>query len=92
MAGIQTNYPLLLRFFRQPFRMDTKELIKQCRSIRLSEEEEGKVVFKSRMKIKGKKDFDWLPGKESSSFKRSQDREVETSNTASMENRAKSKN
>lgn len=72
--------------------MDTEELIKQCRSIRLSEEEEGKVVFKSIMKIKGKIFFDWLPGKESSSFKRIQDREVETSNTASMENMARSKN
>lgn len=37
--------------------MDTEELIKRCRSIRLSEEEEGKVMFKSRMKIKGQKNL-----------------------------------
>ena len=35
--------------------MDTDELIKRCRAIRLSEEEEGKVTFRSRMKTKGVK-------------------------------------
>ncbi|KAL9408628.1 hypothetical protein AB3S75_047079 [Citrus x aurantiifolia] len=35
--------------------MDTDELIKRCRSIRLSEEEEGKVAFQGRMKTKGEK-------------------------------------
>lgn len=32
--------------------MDTDELIKRCRSIRLSKEEESKVTFKGSMKTK----------------------------------------
>ncbi|KAL9423295.1 hypothetical protein AB3S75_035396 [Citrus x aurantiifolia] len=44
--------------------MDTEELIKRCRSIRLSEEEEGKVTFKRGMKTKGEKILnDCLVGK-----------------------------
>ncbi|KAL9419678.1 hypothetical protein AB3S75_037447 [Citrus x aurantiifolia] len=35
--------------------MDTEELIKRCRAIRLSEDEERRVYFKSRMKEKGAK-------------------------------------
>ncbi|KAL9443380.1 hypothetical protein AB3S75_016688 [Citrus x aurantiifolia] len=35
--------------------MDPEELIKRCRAIRLSDEEEGRVSFKNRMKIKGEK-------------------------------------
>lgn len=35
--------------------MDTEELIKKCRAIRLTEEAEGRVIFKSKMKTKGEK-------------------------------------
>lgn len=35
--------------------MDLEELIKRCRAIRLSDEEEGRVSFKNRTKIKGEK-------------------------------------
>ena len=33
--------------------MDPEELIKRCRAIKLSEEEEGRVAFKSKMKARG---------------------------------------
>lgn len=35
--------------------MDLEELIKRCRAIRLSDEEEGRVSLKNRMKINGEK-------------------------------------
>ena len=35
--------------------MDTEELIRKCRAIRLTEEAEGRVLFKSKMKKKGEK-------------------------------------
>lgn len=35
--------------------METEELIKRCIVIRLSEKEKGRVTFKSKMKVKGKK-------------------------------------
>lgn len=35
--------------------MDPEKLIRRCRAIRLSDEEEGRVSFKSKMKAKGEK-------------------------------------
>ena len=35
--------------------MDTEELIRKCRAIRLTEEAEGRVLFKSKMKTKQEK-------------------------------------
>ncbi|KAL9443825.1 hypothetical protein AB3S75_017078 [Citrus x aurantiifolia] len=35
--------------------MDPEELIRRCRAIRLSEEEGGRVSFKTKMKAKGEK-------------------------------------
>lgn len=67
--------------------MDTAELIMQCRSIQLNEEDERQVAFKCGTKTKGK-NIEWLPGGESSSLKRSKDRKIEGSNTASMENKS----
>ena len=36
-------------------RMDPEELIRRCRAIKLSDEEEGRVSFKSKMKATGEK-------------------------------------
>lgn len=33
--------------------MDPEELIKRCRAIKLSEDEEGRVAFRSKMKARG---------------------------------------
>ncbi|KAL9412032.1 hypothetical protein AB3S75_045609 [Citrus x aurantiifolia] len=35
--------------------MDSEELIKRCRAIKLSDEEEGRVTFRSKMKAQGEK-------------------------------------
>lgn len=39
-------------FFKQ---MDPEDLIKRCRAIRLSDEQEGRVFFKTSIKAKGEK-------------------------------------
>ena len=47
--------PTLTTVNSHHFKMDTEELIKKCRAIRLIEEAEGRVIFKSKMKTKGEK-------------------------------------
>lgn len=70
--------------------MDTNELIKQCRAIRLSKEG-GKVTFKSRMKTRGKT-INRLLGGENPSLNISQDKKIKGSNATSVQNRSGSQN